>query len=314
MTVISPPLFQTVDGVYQGRHLGIPYRDLMSEGVMSATDLKVSQRGAGANMSVDVAAGVAWIAGDDATATQPLYRCYNDGTVNLAVTTAHGTNARIDIVVAEVRDSSFSGVSQDWRLRVIDGTPAGSPSAPATPSNCIKLAEVSVPALDTTISDAQITDTRTRAYVLPGFRPVCIATRSSTQTLTTGVGANLQWNAEDYDRLSWHSTSVNTDRITPTIAGLYEVSVCVSFDTSASGGRIIDIQKNGSTSVCQQRTHGGFSFTGMMLNAHTFVELNGSTDYVNVSCFQDSGGNLNVLANGASSPTRIIVRYDGPIA
>lgn len=168
MTVITPPLFQTVDGVYQGRHLGIPYRDILSEGVVGSTALAVSERGAGANMSVDVAAGVAWIAGDDNTATQPLYRAYNDGTVNLAVTAADATNPRIDRVIAEVRDSAFSGVSQDWRLRVVAGTPAGSPSAPALPSNAISLATISVPASDTTISDAQITDTRPFAMVGAG--------------------------------------------------------------------------------------------------------------------------------------------------
>lgn len=162
MAVVTPPLFQTLDSVYSGADLGLPYRDLISEGVAGASDLAVTERGAGANMSVDVAAGVAWVRGDD-SALQPVYRCYNDGVVNLAIAAADGTNPRIDLVIAEVRDAGFSGVSTDWRLRVVTGTPAASPAAPATPNNAIVLARVSVPANDTAITNSQITDYRPRA-------------------------------------------------------------------------------------------------------------------------------------------------------
>lgn len=201
MTVITPPLFQTVDSVYQGRHLGIPYRDILSEGVVGSTALAVSQRGAGANMSVDVAAGVCWIAGDDNTATQPLYRCYNDGTVNLTLTTADATNPRIDRVIAEVRDSSFSGVSQDWRLRIVAGTPAGSPSAPALPSNAISLATISVPANDTTISTGQITDTRPFAMVGAGAAAPLYVTSLPANPYD---GQEVYYGADPTNGVVWH--------------------------------------------------------------------------------------------------------------
>lgn len=164
MTVVTPPLFQNIDATHTAADLGLPYRDLIAEGVAGSGDLAVSERGAGANMSVDVAAGVAWVKGDTSD-LQPCYRCYNDATVNLAIAAADGTNARIDLVIAEVRDAVFSGVSTDWRLRVITGTPAGSPSAPSTPDNAIALARIGVPASDTAIGDAQITDVRPLAGV-----------------------------------------------------------------------------------------------------------------------------------------------------
>lgn len=174
MAEVTPPLFQTIDAEYTGADLGLPYRDIVSEGVAGTTDLQVTQRGAGANMSVDVAAGVAWIKGDDSAAAQPTYRVYNDATKNLTVTAADATNPRIDLVIAEVRDAAFSGVSTDWRLRVVAGTPAGSPSAPATPSNSIVLARLSVPALDTTIGTAQITDYRPRAGLFSSLGPPAV--------------------------------------------------------------------------------------------------------------------------------------------
>lgn len=164
MAVVTPPLYQAIDATYSADDLGLPFRDLIGPGIVGADDLEVTERGAGANLSVDVAAGSAWVRGTD-SATQPTYRCRNDATVNLAIAAADATDDRLDLVVAEVRDAAFSGVSTDWRLRVVTGTPAGSPSAPATPDNALVLATVSVPATDTTIANAQITDNRVRAQV-----------------------------------------------------------------------------------------------------------------------------------------------------
>lgn len=173
MAAVNPPLFQTVDNEYTGASLGAPYRDWVREGVLDAGDLAVTQRGAGPNMSVDVAPGVVWVQGDDSP-LQPTYRCYNDATVNLAVDAAHGSQDRVDRVVAEVRDAVFSGVSTDWRIRVITGTPSGSPTAPALPSNAVTLATILVPASDTSIENNQITDGRPRAQLgaVGGMVPV----------------------------------------------------------------------------------------------------------------------------------------------
>lgn len=164
MAAITPPLFESVDSVYTAAALGLPYRDWVREGVLGSADMAVTERSGGANMSVDVAAGVAWVQGDDST-IQPAYRCYNDNTVNLAIDAASPSQARIDRVVAEVRDAAFSGVSTDWRLRVITGTPSGSPVAPALPNNAITLATVSVAAAASSVVNANITDGRPRAQL-----------------------------------------------------------------------------------------------------------------------------------------------------
>jgi hypothetical protein len=159
MAIVNPPLFLNLDGQYSARHLGVVYRDLVTEGVTTINGLKVEQNGT-PNMSVNVLDGKAWVKGDDNPDTQPMYRVYNDGTVNLAIAAADPTNPRKDIVIAEVRDSQFSGVNNDSQLRVVTGTPAASPVEPALPNNALKLAVVDVPANDTAITNSQITDTR----------------------------------------------------------------------------------------------------------------------------------------------------------
>lgn len=225
MAVVTPPLFQTIDGAYDGASLGLPYRDLVAEGVVSSGDLAVTQRGAGANMSVDVAAGVAWVRGDDSV-SQPAYRVYNDATVNLAVDAAHASLARVDRVVAEVRDAAFSGVSTDWRLRVITGTPAGSPVAPALPNSAMSLATVSVPALDTAITNSQITDTRTAARAdgeaERGYRDGVVATKTSATSIMATSAAT-------------GNTIVTTASFT-TDGGLYEVLFSAAEVTTGGSG------------------------------------------------------------------------------
>ena len=112
-----------------------------------------------AGMSVRVATGWAAVVGT----TQPnmgVYTAYNDATETLTVTTADPTNPRIDRVVMTIRDAYYSGAFNDVIFQVLAGTPAGSPTAPATPANSISLATIAVGAGVTSILTANITDTR----------------------------------------------------------------------------------------------------------------------------------------------------------
>jgi hypothetical protein len=136
------------------------------EGVIdpSTGAMRVAPRAAGANMSVDIAAGRAVIKGDD-EANQGSYRVISTAVENVPIGAAPGSDRRIDLVVARVRDAAVTGgVSSDWLLEVIPGTVAASPVAPAVPSTAIPLAEVTVTSTTTSITAAEITkDRRTAA-------------------------------------------------------------------------------------------------------------------------------------------------------
>ena len=77
---------------------------------------------------------------------------------NKTIITADGDDPRIDLVSA-----SAAGV-----LTVTDGTAAPSPKPPPLPSGHIALAMVDVPATDTTIGTAQITDKRVIVFAASG--------------------------------------------------------------------------------------------------------------------------------------------------
>jgi hypothetical protein len=101
----------------------------------------VSQRAAGANMSVDVAAGVVMVGGLHAIVAA----------TNVAVSAADATNPRLDLVVA-----NGSGV-----ISVLTGVAAGAPIEPTLdPTTYAVLAQLYVPATATTVTTARIIDRR----------------------------------------------------------------------------------------------------------------------------------------------------------
>lgn len=128
-------------------------------GIIKSTSLAVTQNSP-AGMSVLVSSGWAAIVGTTQS-NMGTYVGYNDATVVLSLTTANPTNPRIDRVCLTVNDAYYTGALNNAVLQVVAGTPAGSPVAPALPANSISLATVAVGAGVTSITTANITDTRT---------------------------------------------------------------------------------------------------------------------------------------------------------
>lgn len=120
---------------------------IQGDGVISG--LAVSQKGAGANQSVDVASGSCYIGGTK----------YTEGsTVNVALDAAHGTYARWDIITYDASAGNPSKVT---------GTAIAIPTIPDVPSGDIILALVLRAANDNVVSDAEITDKRIFSYPMP---------------------------------------------------------------------------------------------------------------------------------------------------
>lgn len=131
---------------------------IATTGIIGTSSLAVTQAGT-PGMAVQVAAGWGAVVGNYTT-NMGVYQFYNDAATQLSVTAADPTNPRIDRVVVTVNDSYYIGATNNVTFTVVAGTPAGSPSAPATPTNSISLATIAVAAGATSILNANITDTR----------------------------------------------------------------------------------------------------------------------------------------------------------
>jgi hypothetical protein len=131
---------------------------IATTGIINTSSLAVTQAGVPA-MAVQVAAGWGAIVGDFTT-NMGVYQFYNDAATQLTVTTANPSNPRIDRVVVTILDAYYTGSSNTVTFQVIAGTPAGSPVAPSVPQNSLSLATIAVAAGATSITNANITDTR----------------------------------------------------------------------------------------------------------------------------------------------------------
>lgn len=162
----------------------------IAEGVLvvNASAFKVSQRGAGANFSVDVASGKAVVTGDDGT-NQRKYVVISNGTVNVVTPSAPGSGTRVHRIIIRIRDKQVIGSgTYDWTIELLEDTGSGTP---AQPNSAITLALVSIAAAQASVLNANITDSRPPAQ---GYGPAGSAiargrriTSSSTTTTTVGV-------------------------------------------------------------------------------------------------------------------------------
>lgn len=159
----------------------------------STANLQVTERGAGANMSVDCVAGEALVNGR-------LYA--SDATENIAIPTAHATLDRIDYVVLRA-----DATGQVIELYVKEGTAAASPTPPSldvtgSPYFELPLARVFVGATVTSISNSNITDVRSFANI--------------AQKVYNYVNNNSGVELLPGDVVVWNNTAIDTVTTTTT--------------------------------------------------------------------------------------------------
>ena len=90
-------------------------------------------------------------------------------------------------------------------------------------------------------------------------------------------------------------TKTVTYKYTPTVAGLYQVNAYVAID---AGKQIMCcLYKNGALSVRGSSTGAAISTTDLVTAGSWLVQMNGTTDYIQMYLYSDS--NVNVLQYGA---------------
>jgi hypothetical protein len=217
----------------------------IAAGAMDAASFKVTQRGAGANMSVDVADGAAWVAGT----TDPSYdgqQKYGvpgvSATVNLAGITAPTVSARRDIVVLRAYDNAEDGGAgggNDARVQYIKNG-AETLVAEATPPNSVLLAYVDLTVGVGSVTNAMITDKRPLAT--SGLPAVAAGMYLAATTALAGTG----YVVVPFDTATTLFTSapgvvdLTTHLLTAPVAGLYRVQY------SATGTVSGVVTKNGA--------------------------------------------------------------------
>lgn len=261
---------------------------LAQQGIVHPGDLAVAAHGT-PNMSVDVAAGNAWVKGTE-SANQSYYPVYNDATVNLAVAASDPTNPRWDRVVVKVQDQFYSGSTNTPSVAVVTGTPGVSPSLPAAPANSFDLAKIVVNANATTITSGNLTDLRPNAVLVGGTVVDSAAARARQSTIPEGCA----WEETDTN-LYYISDGVNYFRALNIGAYTSYTPAWTAATTNPSIG-------NGSIT-------GGYQLTGKQVDFWANVVAGSTTTY-------GTGGiwtlSIPVTAGSAGAyPVRAFVRVGG---
>ena len=233
MAIINPTAFLGSAGnSYPAARLRRVIQTLRSdrEGVVDPASFTVSATGP-ASMNVLVAAGRAWVNGDAVT-RQGAYMVENDAAVTVGpLAAAHATLHRIDLIVLRVRDAAPDGgsdPSDDARIEVVQGSPAGSPVAPVLPASAIPLAEARIDAGVTSIAAGKVTDKRFSSQV-PRGRLVM----TGDQQIPANTSATIGWSSAPILRGGFTTSS---GALVAPRTGTYLLSINIDVERATTSG------------------------------------------------------------------------------
>lgn len=130
--------------------------------------------------------------------------------------------------------------------------------------------------------------------------PLCHLTHSADQA--ANPTAVLTWDTERQDTDGMHSTSSNPTRITIQTPGYYLINVNVAWEVNATGLRSVEVLLNATTTIAIARQ--AAVTTALERTEHELTTLRylAAGYYIEVVCYQTSGGTLDIEKRADYSP------------
>lgn len=296
-------------------------------GIASPEALQVTETPGTPDMAVRVAAGGVWLGGSQAS-DQGVYHAQLTSAATLPVAPADSTNARIDLVVARVRDQFYAGSEDRAEVAIVTGTTAAVPAEPAVPANSEVLARINVPAGATAIANAQLVDRRVsaklRGSLLAGadlgtFTPTQdghLVTRAHMRDYV-GSGTYLPYSVRDRNPGGANTSIPNNTETAPALQrqleqdrqgaftedattvtffrpGLYRVEFGVRWSGNASGERVLVIVTDGAAVAGARQTPPSANPFDQQVTRTVRVT---ASRVLTCRVLQTSGGALDVVAS-----------------
>jgi len=124
----------------------------------------------------------------------------------------------------------------------------------------------------------------------PSFR---VSRNSGTQDVATSTATLVEFNLEDYDSASAWNTS--THRFTPQVAGWYQFNGQITLNTGSTACVLqAGLYKNG-TEVRWSQQHSGGQAIDHTLQVTSQIEVNGSSDYIDIRVWQNHGSTIGIV-------------------
>lgn len=141
--------------------------------------------------------------------------------------------------------------------------------------------------------------------------PVCEARQTVAQSLPNNSATGVTFDTNDIDTDSAHSTVTNPSRYTAKTQGRFQVSGKCSFTANATGIRTVSIGLNGTVINGSDVFALATATDNMRLWAGPLTQfMNGTTDYLEVQGYQNSGAGLNCVVTTGQQP-RMSIRMVG---
>ena len=128
----------------------------------------------------------------------------------------------------------------------------------------------------------------------PGFRSYI----SGAQAITNGSYVKAQFDTESYDVTNDFDSTTNY-RFTPSVAGLYLVSVGINWgSTEDTKSYFISIQKNATVDTVLEIELHASGTDPLIMNGSAIINMNGSTDYLEVYVYNGGTVSKNIGGSG----------------
>ena len=135
--------------------------------------------------------------------------------------------------------------------------------------------------------------------------PYFYVTRDSNQTISTSTYTVIQFDSVELDTASGYNTG--TYRYTPNVAGKYFFQFVLqsTYGGSAPVNEYGELRKNG-TSVVETSARGNGHGYGSITQGSAILTMNGSSDYIDVRSYGDSGTSYILEGNGTLKRTYLL--------
>ena len=161
-------------------------------------------------------------------------------------------------------------------------------------------------------SGCTITNNGTQTGFGGTMTPAFMAYLSSVQTISDNTFTKIQFDTEVLDTDNCYDNSTNY-RFTPTTAGKYFVHCYTASLAGGNGDNLRNYQalyKNGSQAQLQNLdTRDGGGFRILSINSTYVIDMNGSTDYLEIFYTADSNSGSSISVTGGSTEHSFFSAY-----
>lgn len=271
-------------------------------------------------LAIALTPGYIVMEGNDDTA-QGSYLFWEHESVSVAAV-APGVTARVDSLLAVVADEQYGTLIGEPGARFVwaTGTPAASPvalsdseieSSWAEPGAWYRIADIRVDPGTTEFESSDITPASDLLVVAAPGEVVYQSFATVAQAIANNTATSVTLTAPDINKVDGWDAAQPT-RFTPKVAGYYRIDGHLSLAANGTGARYAELTKNAATIRGSAGTAPPTLAITCVIYVSTVIYMNGTTDYVQASLYQTSGGSLNTVVSSTSYQPSLTAYYMGP--